>query len=107
MKENNQLKADCNKANMELEKLESRFTMQVDEYELEIENLSNKLKEKENTVKVLLSKSCLPNRKNRSLSYYDLNLNINNYKISTHYRISNTIKPKISCYLKIFYSYYD
>jgi predicted metalloenzyme YecM len=52
LKENNQLKVDLNRVNLELEKLESRFTMQVDEYEIEIENLTLKLKEKENTIKV-------------------------------------------------------
>lgn len=51
-KENNQLKAELNKVNLELEKLENSFTLQVDEYEVEIENMSNKLKEKENTIKV-------------------------------------------------------
>ena len=54
MKENNQLKNELNTANLELEQLESRFAMQVDEYEIEIENITQKLKEKENTVKVSL-----------------------------------------------------
>ena len=52
VKENNQLKSELSRVNLELEKLESRFSMQVDEYEIEIENITNKLKEKENTVKV-------------------------------------------------------
>ena len=52
LKENNQLKNELNTTNLELEQLESRFAMQVDEYEIEIENITQKLKEKENTVKV-------------------------------------------------------
>jgi DNA repair exonuclease SbcCD ATPase subunit len=55
IKENNQLKNELNKVNLELEKLESNFTMQVDEYEVEIESISNKLKEKENTIKNLIT----------------------------------------------------
>jgi hypothetical protein len=55
IKENNHLKNELNKVNLELEKLENNFTVQVDEYEVEIENMANKLKEKENTIKNLIT----------------------------------------------------
>ena len=51
-KENNQLKVDLSRSNLEYEKLEMRFSQQVDEYEVEIDGLTNKLKDKENTIKV-------------------------------------------------------
>jgi chromosome segregation ATPase len=52
--ENNQLKTELNKVNLELERFESHFAMQVDDYEVEIENLTNKLKEKDHTIKNLI-----------------------------------------------------
>ncbi len=55
IKENNHLKNELNKVNLELEKLENNFTMQVDEYEVEIESMANKLKEKEHTIKNLIT----------------------------------------------------
>ena len=54
MYENNQLKTELNKVNLELERFESHFAMQVDDYEVEIENLTNKLREKEHTIKNLI-----------------------------------------------------
>ena len=52
-KENSQLKVESNRMNLEYEKLEMRFAHQVDEYEIEVEGLSNKLKDKDSTIKVL------------------------------------------------------
>ncbi len=51
-KENSQLKVESNRMNLEYEKLEMRFAHQVDEYEIEVEGLSNKLKDKDSTIKV-------------------------------------------------------
>ena len=62
MRENNQLKSELSRINLELEKQEGRFSRQVDEYEMEIDNITNKLKEKENTIKVsVIKKSLLRN----------------------------------------------
>ena len=45
-------KNELNQVNLELKNLETRFTDQVDDYEIEIEKITNKLKEKENTIRV-------------------------------------------------------
>ena len=51
--ENNQLKNSLSKANLKLEQLEEDHIFRVDELEIEIENLSKKLKQKENTIQVM------------------------------------------------------
>lgn len=50
--ENNQLKNSLNRANLKLEQLEEDHIFRVDELEIEIENLTKKLKDKENTIQV-------------------------------------------------------
>lgn len=55
LRENNQLKSELSTCQLELEQLESRFALQVDEYELEIESMSNKMRDKETTVKNLIT----------------------------------------------------
>lgn len=50
--ENNQLKNSLSRANLKLEQLEEDHIFRVDELEIEIENLTKKLKQKENTIQV-------------------------------------------------------
>ncbi|RMZ93935.1 hypothetical protein BpHYR1_017846, partial [Brachionus plicatilis] len=52
--ENNQLKSSLSKANLRLEQLEEDHIFRIDELEIEIDNLSKKLKEKENTIQNLV-----------------------------------------------------
>ena len=49
---NQHLKAELSRVNLELEKLQGQFATHVDELEIEIEGLTNRLNQKELTIKV-------------------------------------------------------